>query len=329
MARSVQLQLRTVDILKHLIRLVSFSLLWFHMGRGDISSLFCPGEHQTISRYGGRNWPHWQSQSCGIFRGHLYWLRPPTICSKLARERETRIHASPSTKSRKGHQDVKRCQTGSAHRLDVEPSYIRRRHVSHPVRTLFTLCHNFNLYLRNVSSLPLSFPFILPQFTLTPVLLNFSPWAFACWAPFAFIGIEINRLTSSPLSPYRSASASATYFPVPSSHAIDIDSPPSSPTLLRLNHLDRDIDSPASSSSTGETAGIYLGILNLFATLPQFLGTFISMVVFTVLEPEKKGEGGAGLVKQEGVNAISVCLFIGAMSSVGAAWATRRFGFVR
>ena len=64
------------------------------------------------------------------------------------------------------------------------------------------------------------------------------------------------------------------------------------------------------------------------------------MLVFTVLEPGKKGVvdgedggggggGGVGLVKQEGVNAISVCLFIGAMSSVGAAWATRRFGFVR
>ena len=92
-------------------------------------------------------------------------------------------------------------------------------------------------------------------------------------------------------------------------------------------------------------AGIYLGILNLFATLPQFLGTFISMLVFATLEPGRKGEGlgqggggagagagagaGGGLVKQDGVNAISICLFIGALSSLGAACATWRFGCVR
>ena len=89
-------------------------------------------------------------------------------------------------------------------------------------------------------------------------------------------------------------------------------------------------------ASTGETAGIYLGILNLFTTLPQFVGTFISMLVFAIFEPGRSKElaGAEGEqveigVKSEGVNAISMCLFIGALSSVGAAYATRRFGFVR
>jgi len=164
------------------------------------------------------------------------------------------------------------------------------------------------------------------------------PWALASWAPFAFMGMEINRLT-------RPNSTILTNIP-PSYHrlsteapmAVDIDSPPSSPHVLRLNHLDRDLeDESPSNASTGETAGIYLGILNLYTTLPQFVGTFISMCVFTVLEPGKHaelaGEGktsaGSVIEKAEGVNAISVCLFIGALSSVGAAWATRRFGFVR
>lgn len=163
------------------------------------------------------------------------------------------------------------------------------------------------------------------------------PWALASWAPFTFIGMEINRLT-------RPNSTILTNIP-PSYHristeapmAIDVDSPPPSPQILRLNHLDRDLeDDIPSNASTGEMAGIYLGILNLYTTLPQFVGTFISMCVFAILEPGKhpelagEGEGGSGveIVKVEGVNAIAVCLFIGALSSIGAAWATRRFGFV-
>ena len=83
------------------------------------------------------------------------------------------------------------------------------------------------------------------------------------------MGIEINRLTAPNTilangSSYRRLSTSTDEF----------DSPTPSP-MLRLNHLDRDQDVP--SSSTGETAGIYLGILNLFTTLPQFVGvSFIS-----------------------------------------------------
>ena len=189
------------------------------------------------------------------------------------------------------------------------------------------------------------------------------PWALASWAPFAFIGIEINRLaspahplTASTLAPsYRRLSIEPiqlTSRPV----AIDIedtDSPPSSPrsnrNILRLHHLDRNLDDESGQGGqTGETAGIYLGILNLFTTLPQFVGTFISMIVFAVFEPglskeltaggsEGGGEGGIGIghdmvdhsTRKRGINAISVCLFIGALSSLGAAWATWKFRAMR
>ncbi|MCJ1380333.1 hypothetical protein MMC17_003436 [Xylographa soralifera] len=170
------------------------------------------------------------------------------------------------------------------------------------------------------------------------------PWALASWAPFTFIGVEINRATS-PSSPSLLAHNLPSYNrlstdPIPlSSLAVDIDSPPSSPQILRLHHLDRDLNSPAPTASTGETAGIYLGILNLFTTLPQFVGTFISMIVFAIFEPgphrELAGQDGevgnevVGKAQGEGINAISVCLFIGALSSLGAAYATRRFKYVR
>jgi len=147
------------------------------------------------------------------------------------------------------------------------------------------------------------------------------------------MGIEINRLTAPNTmlangSSYRRLSTTENDF-----------SPAPSPTFLRLNHLDRDIDDSA-DASTGETAGIYLGILNLFTTLPQFVGTFISMIVFSVLEPGKSPElhkdpaqeGVEALDPKkagEGPNAIAVCLFIGALSAVGAAYATARMKAAR
>lgn len=168
------------------------------------------------------------------------------------------------------------------------------------------------------------------------------PWALACWAPFAFMGIEINRLTAPNTilangSSYRRLSTTEN----------DFASPAPSPTFLRLNHLDRDIDDSSADASTGETAGIYLGILNLFTTLPQFVGTFISMIVFSLLEPGKspelhrdpgqkqegQGKEGSGSTNPttpaEGPNAIAVCLFIGALSAVGAAYATARMKTAR
>ncbi|KAL8939086.1 MAG: hypothetical protein Q9211_002899 [Gyalolechia sp. 1 TL-2023] len=158
------------------------------------------------------------------------------------------------------------------------------------------------------------------------------PWALACWAPFAYMGVEVNRMTAP--STILANGSSYRRLPAPSD---DFASPGPSSSFLHLNHLDRDIDDDEDThTSTGETAGIYLGILNLFSTLPQFVGTFISMIVFEILEPGKhpelhKGEDVDGGAKDEvvtkvtkGPNAIAVCLFIGAMSAVGAAYATGR-----
>ncbi|KAL8964093.1 MAG: hypothetical protein Q9183_004709, partial [Haloplaca sp. 2 TL-2023] len=139
------------------------------------------------------------------------------------------------------------------------------------------------------------------------------PWALACWAPFSYLGVEVNRLTA----PSTMLANGSSYRRLPTP-ADDFSSPAPSPSFLRLNHLDRDLDDDdESDSSTGETAGIYLGILNLFTTLPQFVGTFISMIVFEILEPGKhpelhegedtEGTGQEDVVKKvtEGPNAIA------------------------
>jgi solute carrier family 45 protein 1/2/4 len=129
------------------------------------------------------------------------------------------------------------------------------------------------------------------------------------------MGIEINKLSNN--------SSGHTY------HHLTRDSlemEGGSP-VLRLNHGPDELNH--THNSTAEDSGIYLGILNLYTTLPQFVGTFISWMVFSLLEPGKSPE----LAKEahpdehhstDGPNAIGVCLFIGAVAAGVAAVATAR-----
>ena len=97
--------------------------------------------------------------------------------------------------------------------------------------------------------------------------------------------------------------------------------------VLHINHGPDEVDH--AHNSTGDSSGIYLGIFNLYTTLPQFVGTFISWIVFSALEPGKSPELAkeADLHEQnstDGPNAIGVCLFIGALAAGVAAVATAR-----
>lgn len=159
-------------------------------------------------------------------------------------------------------------------------------------------------------------PFVhsLRSATIIVALCGVS-WAISCWAPFTFMGIEINKLSNN--------SSGHTY------HHLTRDSlemEGGSP-VLRLNHGPDELNH--THNSTAEDSGIYLGILNLYTTLPQFVGTFISWMVFSLLEPGKSPE----LAKEahpdehhstDGPNAIGVCLFIGAVAAGVAAVATAR-----
>ncbi|PGH14872.1 hypothetical protein AJ79_02734 [Helicocarpus griseus UAMH5409] len=185
------------------------------------------------------------------------------------------------------------------------------------------------------------------------VAISGIPWAVSSWAPFAFMGVEINRLAI-PSFTRKSAVTmitSATFNRHNSDLSnYDVELEDRGPSVLRLNHShspDPDSDSDSDDdegSSTGELAGIYLGVLNVYTTLPQFVGTFISWIVFSILEPgtspiaaeggDKKppptGDDGKWINRnREGPNAIAVCLFIGAISAMVAAEATRRLKYAR
>lgn len=184
------------------------------------------------------------------------------------------------------------------------------------------------------------------------------PWAISGWAPFTFMGIEINRLEmEKPSNPTPTASMiTSTSFRTHGYRPIGSVDADAELDVLRLNHRngdDSDDDSETEASSTGELAGIYLGVLNVYTTLPQFVGTFISWLVFSILEPGvnpaepmesetttaaalaaagggittdgTRGDGEWMRTNADGPNAIAVCLFIGALSAVVAAESTRRF----
>lgn len=149
----------------------------------------------------------------------------------------------------------------------------------------------------------------LPFSLAMRILTGYSSWAISCWAPFTFLGVEINRLSQSS-HPYGHLGR----------NSIELESP----VQLHLNH-----GLEEASSSTGESSGKYLGIMNLYTTLPQFVGTGISWVVFSLLEPGKSPELSKETDPSEhhstdGPNAIGVCLFIGALCALVAAFSTRR-----
>jgi solute carrier family 45 protein 1/2/4 len=157
-------------------------------------------------------------------------------------------------------------------------------------------------------------PFVTSLHAATAIVAMCGiPWALACWAPLTFMGMEINKLdaaNSSSGQPGRKMRDS-----------VELNEKEKAGLLEGLEEQ---------SSSSGDLSGVYLGIFNVYCTIPQFIGTFISWVVFSVLEPGKSPE----LAKEahpdehhstDGPNAIAVCLFIGALAAVAAAYATERF----
>ncbi len=156
------------------------------------------------------------------------------------------------------------------------------------------------------------------RFATAIVALCGVPWCVAGWAPVTFLGIEVNKLSGSPTTP----SSSTTV--LPRRHSTER----ASIELLHLEH--GPTPSSTDTGSTGELSGVYFGILNIYVTIPQFLSTLMSGAVFALLEPGKSPE----LAKEahpddqsdvsSGPNAIAVCMFLGALSSLVAARAVGR-----
>ena len=143
------------------------------------------------------------------------------------------------------------------------------------------------------------------------------------------MGEEINKLSPS-------ASTPAPYPRSSEDRAVEMSLMSDDP----LSTLE-DVSSPTVKSQQSDLnaddgmAGIYLGIHNIFATIPQFLATFISMIVFSILEPGQSPELAAGDASapvansdleqpsgefaKSGLSGTAVCLAIGAVFQLVAA----------
>lgn len=183
------------------------------------------------------------------------------------------------------------------------------------------------------------------------------PWALTCWAPFALLGDEIARMSRGQEEGYEMVdTALERRSPPPAydeiakeeepleesstrrdsiesalseTHSDDLEVFDEDPTaeqrILRLGRrsdanvrpLGANFVEPA---PTNDVAGEMLGIMNVFVTLPQFIMTFVSSVVFAILEPGKSAELTEGKVgTRTGVSAIAVVMVIGGAGSIFAA----------
>ena len=79
-----------------------------------------------------------------------------------------------------------------------------------------------------------------------------------------------------------------------------------------------------SAAPTSHVVGEILGIMNVFVTLPQFIMSFVTGVVFEILEPGKSKELTEGKPEGSGVSAIAVAMMIGGIGSLVAGWLTMK-----
>ncbi|KAH9902032.1 major facilitator superfamily domain-containing protein [Xylariomycetidae sp. FL2044] len=160
------------------------------------------------------------------------------------------------------------------------------------------------------------------RFATFLVCLCGLPWNLASWAPPAFLGVEVNKLSAGHGSGHRRLSDDSVELgDLHGGSALHLDHGPEDPAVGKAN------------GSTGELSGVYFGILNIYTTIPQFIGTILSTVIFSLLEPGKSPELAHGAHPDEhhstdGPNAVAVCLFIGACSAINAVFATRKLKYL-
>ncbi|KAI1262960.1 major facilitator superfamily domain-containing protein [Xylariaceae sp. FL1019] len=152
------------------------------------------------------------------------------------------------------------------------------------------------------------------RFATVLVCICGLPWNIVSWAPHAFLGVEVNKLSGGGGASYRRLSDASV-------EMTDLNG-----SILHLEHGPEDT---MTSKTTGELSGVYFGILNIYTTIPQFIGTILSTVVFSILEPGKSPELAHNAHPDEhhsteGPNGVAVCLFIGALSAIAAVFATKK-----
>ena len=160
------------------------------------------------------------------------------------------------------------------------------------------------------------------------------PWCLASWAPFAEMGVEINNMGG--LEDSTMMTTNGIYQAVLVEDTVEVNDIELEREVLHHRRHSSSLLRPESALTehedtlTGEQAGIYMGVLNVYSTLPQLLSTFVCWVVFSILEPGKNDvsdddPGHRWLdVRKDAPNPIAVCFFFGGCLAMVAAECTRR-----
>ncbi|OLL26965.1 General alpha-glucoside permease [Neolecta irregularis DAH-3] len=147
-------------------------------------------------------------------------------------------------------------------------------------------------------------------------------WAMTIFAPFALLSLEIHRLGQDNIPLSR----------IPQEEPLDNSEDSDDTDTLYLRHsLDDHRPVSKFSTSASDLSGSFLGIFNIFVVSPQFVITFISSIVFAILEPGQSAELTEGTIEENGLNAIAVILGIGGCASFGAGvfgWNVRKWWFI-
>ncbi|KAL7274715.1 hypothetical protein RUND412_002387 [Rhizina undulata] len=161
------------------------------------------------------------------------------------------------------------------------------------------------------------------RFATLIVAMSGVSWAVMTWAPFAIVGEEISRLSAG------GRRRSDGSYDMLAQQDLDLVEMEIARTSIESTHTHVPTELViVENHATNDIAGVYLGILNVFACIPQFVASFISFVVFSILEPGKSPEFSEGdeiEAPKGGVNAIAVCFGIGGLCTLVAAHYTMKY----
>ncbi|KAJ1675816.1 hypothetical protein EV182_000505 [Spiromyces aspiralis] len=207
------------------------------------------------------------------------------------------------------------------------PIFLRRRLI--PALSTLPRLWTMSLCIYGLTMFATFFVSTVGMATTLISLCGFS-WAVTIWAPFSIIGEQLNQYmaTSSGGQIYRESSGemgetfAMSTFAEGSDTEADADTPSPHASVAR----------PAvgeQQAGPNLSAGIVLGIHNVYVTFPQFITAFLCSVIFAFFERSTEFPGEEGSVGQpdSGNNhaeAIGWVLRIGGIASLAAAYLSLR-----
>ena len=157
-------------------------------------------------------------------------------------------------------------------------------------------------------------------------------WQVTVWAPMSEMGRSIT-IEHKKTATGSNHSQQRQYERVPSTEDPDTEEQlwSTSSRHRPSSELEMQPIGNTSDHSAGKRSGVYLGILQVYTSLPAFLGSGMTWIIFSIFEPKRKRDPKDPRswldLDENGSDAISICIFMGALCAAvaaGMAWHLRR-----